>query len=114
MCELMMLLEGFMASMEPAMGYPPFIPPLLNVGCIGVGSLPVLLDESELNSEGLSMAGRMKMLDVPKAGDPAGWLGTSLSSSSMSISKSMPLDRECSTGPPTFAPGESATPPCSE
>ena len=87
----------FIAPAEPPMGYPkPFMPPLLKVGCIGVGIRPTLLAASELNNEGLSIAGRMKLVNVLKAGDSGGWLrisaSASSSSSSMSMSKSKLLD----------------------
>lgn len=77
-------LPSCMPPAEPLVGYPsPFIPPLLNVGCIGVGIRPLVLVESELNREELSMAGRMKKL--LQAGDSGGWLRISASSSSISM-----------------------------
>ncbi len=112
MCELFIA----MPPAEPLMGYPnPFIPPLLNVGCIGVGIRPLLFPASALNKDGCNMAGRIKLLpNELKAGDSGGWLRTSMSSSSISISMSVLLDSlDMQTGPPYIESGEFA-PPCSE
>lgn len=81
-----LLLLMSMLPAEPLVGYPsPCMPPLLNVGCMGVGIRP-LLAGSDPNKEGLSIAGRIKKFpDVPKAGDSGGWLRTSTSSSSISM-----------------------------
>jgi hypothetical protein len=103
-----------MPPAEPLIGYPsPFMPLLLNVGCMGVGMRPLLLllAESELKSEGWSMAGRMNVPIEANAGDSGGWLRTSVSSSSMSMSKSILLDSlDIQTGPPQIESGEFAPP----
>lgn len=63
-----------MPPADPLIGYPnPLIPPLLKVGCMGVGIRLLLLTASELNSDGWSMGGRMKWLpNELKAGDSGG------------------------------------------
>jgi hypothetical protein len=97
-----------MQPAEPLMGYPnPFIP-LLKVGCMGVGIRLLLLTASELNKDGWSMAGRIKLLpNELKAGDSGGWLRMSISSSSISVSMSIPLDSlDIRTGPPYIESGE--------
>lgn len=73
----------------PLVGKPrPFMPFRLKVGCIGVGMRPLGLTGSAPNSEAFSIAGRI----MKPCGDCAGWLWTSKSSSSMSISKSFDCD----------------------
>ena len=90
---------------EPLEGKPrPFNPPRLKVGCIGVGIRPLVVLGSALKSEALSMAGRMRKLLV--YGD-CGWLRTSRSSSSMSMSWSCCC--ESCIGPSYGGFGESAS-----
>jgi hypothetical protein len=58
-------LEVFRPPTEPLVWKPsPFIPLLLNVGCIGVGIRGLLLARSEPNKEALSIAGRINRLLV--------------------------------------------------
>lgn len=70
----------------------PLMPLRLKEGWIGVGIRLLLFAESELNNDGRSIGGRMKLLpNELTAGDSGGWLRTS-ASSSMSMSQSILLD----------------------
>jgi hypothetical protein len=88
--------------------------PRLKEGWIGVGIRPLLLTESELNNDGRSMGGRMKLL--PKelmAGDSGGWLRTS-ASSSMSMSQSILLDSRDMLKKPSWMESGESNPPWSD